>query len=83
MWSCSEIHYFIGDDISLQSPEGVNKDDLYWELWNLVFIQNERLSDGTISNLPQSHVDTGAGLERITTILQGKKATTRQTFFSQ
>ena len=71
---CSEIHYFIGDDISLQSPEGVNRDDLYWELWNLVFIQNERLSDGTISNLPQSHVDTGAGLERITTILQGKKS---------
>ena len=71
---CSEIHYFIGDDISLQSPEGVNRDDLYWELWNLVFIQNERLSDGTISDLPQSHVDTGAGLERITTILQGKKS---------
>ena len=71
---CSEIHYFIGDDISLQSQEGVNKDDLYWELWNLVFIQNERLSNGTISNLSQSHVDTGAGLERITTILQGKKS---------
>ena len=71
---CSEIHYYIGDDISLQSPDGVNKDDLYWELWNLVFIQNERLSDGTLNKLSQNHVDTGAGLERITCILQAKKS---------
>ena len=71
---CSEIHYYIGDDISLQSPDGVNKDDLYWELWNLVFIQNERLSDGTLYKLSQNHVDTGAGLERIACILQAKKS---------
>jgi len=71
---CSEIHYYIGDDISLQSPDGVNKDDLYWELWNLVFIQNERLSDGTLNKLSKNHVDTGAGLERITCILQAKKS---------
>ena len=56
---CSEIHYYIGDDISLQSADGVNEDDLYWELWNLVFIQNERLSDGTLNKLSQNHVDTG------------------------
>jgi len=37
---CSEIHYFIGDDLSNQSKEGVNRADEYWELWNLVFIQN-------------------------------------------
>ncbi len=71
---CSEIHYYIGDDISLQSPDGVNEDDLYWELWNLVFIQNERLSDGTLNKLSQNHVDTGAGLERIACILQAKKS---------
>ena len=71
---CSEIHYYIGDDISLQSADGVNEDDLYWELWNLVFIQNERLSDGTLNKLSQNHVDTGAGLERITCILQAKKS---------
>ena len=71
---CSEIHYYIGDDISLQSPDGVNKDDLYWELWNLVFIQNERLSDGTLNKLSKNHVDTGAGLERIACILQAKKS---------
>ena len=71
---CSEIHYYIGDDISLQSADGVNEDDLYWELWNLVFIQNERLSDGTLNKLSQNHVDTGAGLERIACILQAKKS---------
>jgi len=71
---CSEIHYFIGDDIALQTAEGVNKDDLYWELWNLVFIQNERLEDGSLAELSQNHVDTGAGLERISCILQGKKS---------
>jgi len=71
---CSEIHYFMGDDISTQAAEGVNKDDLYWELWNLVFIQNERLEDGSLAELSQNHVDTGAGLERISCILQGKKS---------
>ena len=69
---CSEIHYFIGDDLSNQSKEGVNRADEYWELWNLVFIQNERLADGSLINLSQSHVDTGAGLERITSVIQGK-----------
>ena len=69
---CSEIHYYIGSDISNQSSDGVNEHDDYWELWNLVFIQNERLSDGSLTQLSKSHVDTGAGLERITSVLQGK-----------
>ena len=68
---CSEIHYFIGDDISKQSAKGVNKSDLYWELWNLVFIQNNRLKDGNLENLTAKHVDTGAGFERIVSVLQG------------
>ena len=69
---CSEIHYYIGENTSNQSSEGVNIDDQYWELWNLVFIQNERLADGSLVQLSQSHVDTGAGLERITSVLQNK-----------
>ena len=69
---CSEIHYYIGENTANQSSEGVNIDDQYWELWNLVFIQNERLADGSLVQLSQSHVDTGAGLERITSILQNK-----------
>ena len=68
---CSEIHYFIGDDISKQSAKGVNQSDLYWELWNLVFIQNNRLKDGNLENLTAKHVDTGAGFERIVSVLQG------------
>ena len=68
---CSEIHYFIGDDISKQSAKGVNESDLYWELWNLVFIQNNRLKDGNLENLTAKHIDTGAGFERIVSVLQG------------
>jgi alanyl-tRNA synthetase len=68
---CSEIHYFIGDDILKQSAKGVNESDLYWELWNLVFIQNNRLKDGSLENLAAKHVDTGAGFERIVSVLQG------------
>ncbi len=69
---CSEIHYYIGSDIDKQSRDGVNKSEEYWELWNLVFIQNNRKKDGSLEELPQKHVDTGAGLERIAAVLQNK-----------
>ena len=69
---CSEIHYFIGGDIKSQSPKGVNASDQYWELWNLVFIQHNRLSNGTLENLNNMHVDTGAGFERIVSVMQGQ-----------
>ncbi len=66
---CSEIHYFTGKDPSKQDPNGVNSDDEYRELWNLVFIQYNREKNGTLVDLPMKHVDTGLGLERITSIL--------------
>ena len=69
---CSEIHYYIGGDLNQQTSDGVNKSDQYWELWNLVFIQNNRLINGKLSDLPSKHVDTGAGFERIASVLQGK-----------
>ena len=69
---CSEIHYYIGDDISKQNQDGVNNSDQYWELWNLVFIQNNRLANGQLEELPSKHVDTGAGFERLASVLQGK-----------
>ena len=34
---CSEIHFYIGDDLEKQHASGVNNSDMYWELWNLVF----------------------------------------------
>ena len=69
---CSEIHFYIGDNPEKQESSGVNNSDKYWELWNLVFIQNNRLEDGTLVELPAKHVDTGAGLERIAAVMQGK-----------
>lgn len=69
---CSEIHYYVGKDLDKQSVEGVNNSDEYWELWNLVFIQYNRNKAGKLTELPKKHIDTGAGLERIVTVLQNK-----------
>jgi len=71
---CSEIHYYIGDDPAQQSADGINVSDQYWELWNLVFIQNNRLADGSLEDLPAKHVDTGAGFERIVSVMQNKNS---------
>ena len=79
---CSEIHYFIGDDIDKQDASGVNSSDQYWELWNLVFIQSNRLQDGSLEDLSAKHVDTGAGLERIAAVLQGKTSNYDSDLFS-
>ncbi len=68
---CSEIHYYWGD-LEKQSPEGVNRDDEYLEIWNLVFMQYDAQPDGELAPLPAPSVDTGAGLERLASILQGK-----------
>ncbi len=71
---CSEIHYYQGDDPDNQHPEGVNsEDDDYLEFWNLVFMQYERDSQGTMTLLPRPSIDTGLGMERMTAILQGVK----------
>jgi len=68
---CSEIHFYWGD-LAQQTPTGVNKDDEYLEIWNLVFMQYDQKPTGELMPLPAPSVDTGAGLERVASILQGK-----------
>ncbi|HEX4439997.1 MAG TPA: alanine--tRNA ligase [Thermoanaerobaculia bacterium] len=69
---CSELHYYRGADLAGNTAEGVNgPGDDTLEIWNLVFMQFERDASGKMTPLPKPSVDTGAGLERITAILQG------------
>lgn len=77
---CSEIHYDRGD-LATQMETfkdpilGVNgENDRYIEIWNNVFMQYERISDGSLIPLKAKNVDTGMGFERICAILQGKRS---------
>src|SRR6201996_4614379 len=72
---CSEIFF----DLGLEAAEtpGVDKpfpqdDQRYMEIWNLVFMQFDRSSDGVLTPLPKPSIDTGMGLERVACVLQGK-----------
>lgn len=70
---CSEIHFDLTENgctpdlVNAGSPEVI-------EIWNLVFIQYQRKSDGSLDELPAKHVDTGMGFERVCAVLQGKKS---------
>jgi alanyl-tRNA synthetase len=71
---CSEIHYDMGP---IASAEGHTNCEFgcecgrYVEIWNLVFMQFDRDAGGTLNPLPKPSIDTGAGLERVTAVLQG------------
>lgn len=71
---CSEIHFFSGPD-GAEAPFGTEQasDGVGWmEAWNLVFMQFERDASGTLAPLPAPSIDTGAGLERLSALVQGK-----------
>jgi alanyl-tRNA synthetase len=69
---CTEIFYDHGAHIPGGPPGSPDEDgDRYVEIWNLVFMQYDRTPDGTLTPLPKPSVDTGAGLERLSAVMQG------------
>ena len=71
---CSEVHYHRGDHLPCPEPSCRGIDcscDRYIEIWNNVFMEFDRQSDGSLAPLPAPSIDTGMGLERIVAVLQG------------
>ncbi len=83
---CSEIHIDLRSEEDMAKTPGkelVNADHPeVIEIWNLVFIQFERLSDSSLKPLPAKHVDTGMGFERLCMVIQGKKSSYDSDVFS-
>ncbi len=75
---CSEIHVDIRNNEDRKAIDGktlVNESHpLVIEIWNLVFMQYNRMANGSLQSLPAKHVDTGMGFERLCMVLQGKQS---------
>ncbi|NQY42814.1 MAG: alanine--tRNA ligase [Legionellales bacterium] len=69
---CTEIFYDHGESVPGGPPGSADEDgDRYVEIWNIVFMEFERLEDGELKSLPMKSVDTGMGLERVSAVMQG------------
>ncbi len=69
---CSEIFFDHGEQIAGGPPGSPDEDgDRFVEIWNLVFMQFDQQAGGVRNNLPRPSIDTGMGLERFTTVMQG------------
>ena len=76
----SEMFYWVGEG---KAPEKFDPEDKCWvEIWNDVFMQYNKTADGSYKPLKQKNVDTGMGLERVVTVLQGKKSVYETDVFS-
>lgn len=62
---CSEIYFDKGPEYGADGGPAFGDGDRFVEFWNLVFMQNSRAADGTLSELPKKNIDTGAGFERV------------------
>ncbi|MCK5471420.1 MAG: alanine--tRNA ligase, partial [Cyclobacteriaceae bacterium] len=83
---CSELHIDLRSESEISKVPGrdlVNADHpQVIEIWNLVFIQFNRMANGELENLPDKHVDTGMGFERLVMAIQGKKSNYDSDVFS-
>jgi alanyl-tRNA synthetase len=70
----TEIFYWVGEGIPPESSNKGNDPKNWLEIWNNVFMEYNRVDERTLVKLPKQNVDTGMGLERTTTALQGKKS---------
>ena len=72
---CSEIFWDKGEEYGPEGgPANPEADERYVEIWNLVFMQFDQQTDGTQTPLPRPSIDTGAGLERVLSVIQGVDA---------
>lgn len=85
---CSEIHFDLrqegerGTDVSVEEFVLRGERGEFLEIWNLVFMQYDRDADGTLNPLPAPSIDTGAGLERIASVMQGHRSNYQTDLFA-
>ena len=79
---CTEIYYDLGEKFDGVLPTKGDPKDRYIEIWNLVFTQYNKTEKGTLEELPQKCVDTGMGLERVQSIVEGLSDNYESTLFS-